>query len=192
MFLIRASFLLLVAFLFVTRCDEGAGEDRIGTILSMMADMRTHVGSLTESVKKIEQNEGDVAKKVEIIVKNEGEMSKKVEQLVQNEGDIAKKVGNIENRMAQLETKVDNVDNDVHISWFNWKFIGHGHQGSCSGQVTKSHTTLQECVAFCAKKRQYSGAKWNGLWWYVPNGECGCNENETGHTESANHLHFRM
>ena len=64
MFLIRSSFLLLVAFVFMTRCDEGAGEDRIGTLLSMMADMRTHVNSLTESVKKIEQNEGEMSKKV--------------------------------------------------------------------------------------------------------------------------------
>ena len=99
MFLIRASLLLLVAFVHMTRCDEGAGEDRIGTILSMMADMRTHVGSLTESVKKIYRMEEDTAEhmlktedRVSELVQNEGDISKKVEKLVQNDGDITKKV----------------------------------------------------------------------------------------------------
>ena len=98
----------------------------------------------------------------------------------------------IKNEIGQLETKVDNVDNDVHISWFNWKLIGHGYQGSCSGHIFKDHTTLQECMAFCTKKRQDSGAAWNGCWWYLPSGECGCNENDVGHTEYGNYLHFKM
>ena len=45
MFLIRASLLLLVAFVSMS-WSEDAGEDRIGTLLSMMADMRTKVGKI--------------------------------------------------------------------------------------------------------------------------------------------------
>ena len=51
MFVIRVSLLVLVVAC-VSLC-EGAGEDRIGTILSMMADMGKRVNSLTDSVKKI-------------------------------------------------------------------------------------------------------------------------------------------
>ena len=42
MFLIRASLLLVVVSM---SGSEGAGEDRIGTILSMMADMRTRASA---------------------------------------------------------------------------------------------------------------------------------------------------
>ena len=191
MFLIRASLLLVLVSM---SWSEGAGEDRIGTILSMMADVRTHVESLTESVKKIEQNEGDVAKKVEIIVKNEGEMEKKVgnidTQITQMKIEMKTEMAQMKTQIGQLETKVDNVDNDVAL--FNWKFLGHGYQGSASHYVVKYHTTLQECLAFCTKKRQDSGAAWNGFWWYVPNGECWCFENETGHREDKNFLHFKV
>ena len=101
MFLTRFSLLLvLVAFVSMS-WSEGAGEDRIGTILSMMADMRTHVNSLTDSVKKIyrmeEDTAGDMSKtkdRVSEILKNEGDMSKKVSEIVQKEDDMAKKVGN--------------------------------------------------------------------------------------------------
>ena len=85
---------------------------------------------------------------------------------------------------------MDNVDNDVAL--FNWKFIGHGVQGSCNHQVRKPHTTLQECVAFCTKKRQDSGAAWNGFSWDITTGYCVCNENDVGHHEDKNHLHFKI
>ena len=123
----------------------------------------------------------------------------RVTEIVENEGKITKKVGNIENQMAQMKTemaqmekKVDNVDNDVHISWFNWKFIGHGYYRSVSHCVEKFHTTLQECIEFCTKKRLDSGAAWNGLSWDLNNGRCVCNENDVGHTESASYLHFKI
>ena len=134
MFLIRISF-VLVAFVSMSWSEE-AGEDRIGTILSMMADIKTQI--------------------------------------------------------AQLETKVDKVDNDVALSWLPWKFIGHGYWGSLSHFVIKEHTTLQECVAFCTKKRLDSGTKWNGFHWYLPNDGCSCTENDVGHTEDADHLHFKI
>ena len=51
MFVIRVSLLVLVVAC-VSLC-EGTGEDRIGTLLSMMADMGKRVNSLTDSVKKI-------------------------------------------------------------------------------------------------------------------------------------------
>ena len=86
-----------------------------------------------------------------------------------------------------METKVDNVN-----PWLPWKLIGHGYQGSYTNAVYKEHTTLQECVAFCTKKRQESGAAWNGFCWEVPNGYCQCNENETGHNEDSNFLHFKV
>ena len=95
-------------------------------------------------------------------------------------------------QIGQLETKVDNVDNDVHISWFNWKFIGHGYQASHGKYVVKYHTTLQECVAFCIKKRQDSGSAWNGLDWDHRDGACCCHENDGGHTENPDYLHFRV
>ena len=85
---------------------------------------------------------------------------------------------------------MENVDKDVVL--FNWKFVGNGHQGHFSGRVRKDHTTLQECIAICTKKRQDSGAAWNGLWWYVPDGQCICNENETGHTENSDFVHFKV
>ena len=89
MFLTRFSLLLvLVAFVSMS-WSEGAGEDRIGTILSMMADMRTHVGSLTESVKKIYRMEEDTAKDM-------SKTKERLSEIVQNEGDMTKKVGNID------------------------------------------------------------------------------------------------
>ena len=200
MFLIRASLLLLVAFVHMTRCDEGAGEDRIGTILSMMADMRTHVGSLTESVKKIYRMEEDTAEhmlktedRVSELVQNEGDISKKVEKLVQNEGDMTKKIGNIETQMGHMEQQ---MAKDVAANTFpyGWKFIGYGNQGDASRQVVKGQTTLQECVTFCTKKRQDSGLAWNGFAWNQVDGQrwCTCNENDVGHTESVTHIHFRI
>ena len=87
---------------------------------------------------------------------------------------------------------MDKVDNDVAISWFNWKFIGHGYWGSVGHQVVKYHITLQECFSLCTKKREDSGAAWNGLHWSPSTGECACNENDVGHTESADWLHFKM
>ena len=95
-------------------------------------------------------------------------------------------------QIGQLETKVDNVDDYVVLSWLPWKFIGHGYQGSYSDFVSKYTATLQECVAFCAKKRQDSGAAWNGLDWDLRGGECFCNENDVGHTKFSNSLHFRI
>ena len=85
---------------------------------------------------------------------------------------------------------MDNVDNDVVL--FNWKLIGYGYRESYSQQVDKYHTTFQECVAFCTKKRQDSGVSWNGFSWYVPDGQCKCFENDRGHHEDSNHLHFRV
>ena len=101
-----------------------------------------------------------------------------VKEIVENEGDIAKKVGNIETQIA--------------FSWLPWKFNGHGYQGSCGHQVGKDDTTLQECIAFCTKKRQDSGPTWNGLWWDLTKGQCNCNENETGLTEHPDYLHFKV
>ena len=181
MFLIRASLLLVVASM---SWSEGAGEDRIGTILSMMADMRTHVNSLTESVKKIEQNEGDVAKKVGKIDTQMAQMKTEMKtEMIQMKTQIEQ----VKTQITQLETKVDNVD-----PWLPWKFIGHGLRSSRRDVVLKYGTTLQECVAFCTKKRQDSGATWNGLYWRVPDGVCTCNENENGHTENSNCLHFKI
>ena len=82
---------------------------------------------------------------------------------------------------------MDNVN-----PWLPWKFIGHGNYGSCSHQALKEHTTLQEWIAFCTRKRQDSGATWNGLYWYAPSGVCACMENETGHHEDKNYLHFKV
>ena len=81
MFLIRSSFLLLVAFVFMTRCDEGAGEDRIGTLLSMMADMGRRVNSLTGSVTKIYRMEEETA---DHMLKTED----RVAEIVQKEDNI--------------------------------------------------------------------------------------------------------
>ena len=135
----------------------------------MMADMRTHVNSLTESVKKIEQNEGDVAKKVGSIDTQMAQMKSQIEQ--------------VKTQMGQLETKVDNVN-----PWLPWKFIGRGYEGSYGHSVYKEHTTLQECIAFCTKKRQDSGAKWNGFDWHLRDGLCCCYENDVGHTEELSPL----
>ena len=93
---------------------------------------------------------------------------------------------------------MDNVDNDVTscnmvTSWFNWKFIGYGYQGSLSHQIFyKYGTTLPQCIAFCTKKRQDSGAAWNGLDWVPSDGQCNCNENDVGHTDGSNSLHFKV
>ena len=97
---------MLVAFVSMG-WSEDTGEDRIGTILSMMADMRTHVESLTESVKKIEQNEGDVAKKVE--------------KLVQNEGEMAKKVGNIDT-WNNLDGEKEDPDRTIGLCFLSFIF----------------------------------------------------------------------
>ena len=172
MFLVSVSSLLLVAFASMT-WSEGTGEDHIGTMLSMMPDMGKRVESLTKSVKKIEQNEGDLSTKVGSIDTQMAQMKTQIEQM--------------KTQITQLKKKVDNVD-----PWLPWKFIGNGYQGYASHQVYKSHTTLQECIAFCAKKRQDSGAAWNGLYWRLPDGVCTCNENENGHTESSNNLHFKI
>ena len=93
MFLIRVSSLMLVAFVSMS-WSEGAGEDRIGTILSMMADMRTHVNSLTDSVTKIYRMEEETAEHMLKTEDRVSEITEKVERIVQNEGDMSKKVGN--------------------------------------------------------------------------------------------------
>ena len=95
---------------------------------------------------------------------------------------------------------MDNVDDNVISfsmvpSWFNWKLVGHGTDRYRGERVTNYHTTLQECVAFCTKKRQDSGTAWNGFDWRATGyrkGECGCNENDTGHLFDANSFHFRV
>ena len=199
MALIRALLLVVIAAVSIT-WGQGAGEDRIGTLLSMMADMRNHVNSLTDSVKNIYRMEEETAEhmlktedRVEEIVKNEGEMTKKVERIVQNEGEMTKKVGNIETQMSQMKTQIAQVDDDVVTSY--WKFIGNGWFKSYSGQVKKYGTTLQQCITFCTKKRQESGASWNGMWWIQSGnrkGECGCNNSETGHQENPIFLHFKV
>ena len=91
MFLIRASLLLVVVSM---SGSEGAGEDRIGTILSMMADMRTHVNSLTDSVTKIYRMEEETAEHMLKTEDRVSEITEKVERIVQNEDDMSKKVGN--------------------------------------------------------------------------------------------------
>ena len=58
---------------------------------------------------------------------------------------------------------MDNVDDNM-VS-FNWKFIGHGHRVDREQEVVIYHTTLQQCLAFCTKKRQDSGPMWNGVYW---------------------------
>ena len=80
MFLMRVSSLLLVAVVSISWA-EGAGEDRIGTLLSMMADMGRRVNSLTESVTKIYRMEEETA---EHMLKTED----RVAEIVQKEDDI--------------------------------------------------------------------------------------------------------
>ena len=200
MALIRALLLLVVVAISIT-WGEGAGEDRIGTLLSMMADMRNHVNSLTNSVKQIYQMEEETA---EHMLKTED----RVEEIVQNEGDMTKKVGNIDTQMAQMKTQIgqtrtqitqleNKMEKDVVANTFpyGWKFYGYGYRGSDSQQVQTRGTTLQQCIEFCTKKRQDSGASWNGLWWIQSGnrkGECSCNENETGHRENPIFLHFKF
>ena len=188
MFVIRASFLLMV--IVSMSWSEGAGEDRIGILLSMMADMGKRVGSLTDSVKQIYRMEEETA---EHMLKTEDRVS----EIAQKEGGIEKKVGNIDTQMAQMKTemaqvkiKVDNVDNGV--AFLNWRLIGHGYQKSLKEQVSKYSTTLHECIAFCTKKRQESGAAWNGFLWYLPTGQCFSNKNDVGHAENKDNLHFKV
>ena len=184
MFLIRASLLWMVVVVSMARCD-GVGEDRIGTLLSMMADMGNHVNSLTESVKNIYRMEEETA---EHMVKTEDRV-----------GNIDSQIAQMKTQMGQLEKKVNDVDTDVVTSvltsWMNphWKLIGHGYQGSCGHQVGKLHTTLQECVTFCTQKRQESGPAWNGFNWNQSGDQhCTCNEYDVGHSEDADFLHFKI
>ena len=195
MFLIRAFVVLLVVVVSLVLCEGAGGEsknDRMDDLFSLMYDMGKRVNSLSDSVQKIYRMEEETA---EHMLKTED----RVAEIAQNEEDMSKKIGSLDTQMAQvktqigqLETKVDNVDDYVVLSWLPWKFIGHGYQGSYSHDVHKYHTTLQECIAFCTKKRQDSGAAWNGFYWYAPNGQCGCKENETGHTEDSRFLHFKF
>ena len=76
----RVSLLLLVAYVSMTSC-EGAGEDRIGTLLSMMADMGRRVNSLTGSVTKIYRMEEETA---DHMLKTED----RVAEIVQKEDNI--------------------------------------------------------------------------------------------------------
>ena len=110
--------------------------------------------------------------------------------MAQVKTEMKTEMAQIKTQIGQLETKVENVDKDVAL--FNWKLFGLGYRGSYSREVTKYHTTLQECFAFCTKKRQNSGPAWNGFYWGLSNGQCGCNENDVGHYESSNNLHFKV
>ena len=134
MFLIRASLMWMV-IVSMTRCDN-AGEDRIGTILSMMVDMRKDVNSLTESVKNIYRMEEESA---EHIIKTEDRV-----------GNIDSQIAQMKTQMGRLEKKVDDVDTDVVTSWvIHWKLIGHGFQGSCGHQVTISGNVLLFLLLLC-------------------------------------------
>ena len=113
MLLLRASLLLLVvAVIFMTRC-EGSGEDRIGTISSLMADMGKGADSSTDSVKEIYRMEQDTA-----------------EHVSKTDDRVAEIETQMKTKFVQLEIKVGIVKYDV-VS-FTWKFIGHGYQGSCT------------------------------------------------------------
>ena len=177
MFLIRAFVVLLVAFVSITRCDGAGGgskNDRMDDLFSLMYNIGKRVDSLSDSVKDIYRMEEETA---EHMLKTEDRVSEIVTQ------------------MGQMKTQIGEVDGKVNMvtSWFNWKFIGHGYQGSLSHQIFYSYgTTLQQCISFCAKKRQESGAAWNGLDWTPSTGQCNCNENDVGHTENSAYLHFRI
>ena len=194
MFFIRISLLVVLVLVSTTWCKGAGGEgknDRTDEILAILNDMK-------ESVEKVYRMEEETSEHV-------SKTEDRVAEIVKNEGEMSKKVGNMETRMktefGELAKKVEKVDDEVEIgtlillnSWEykNWKYLGHGAAASCDELVSKYHTTLQGCLAFCSETRRRSGAEWNGAMWDKDGDQhCTCNKNDRGN-QKCSYLHFRV
>ena len=173
MLLIRITLAVVLVLVSTTWCKGAGGEgknDRTDDILAILNDMK-------ESVEKVYRMEEETS---EHMSKTED----RVAELVKNEGEMSKKVEKVDDEVA--------IGTAILLNNWKWKYLGHGAQQSCDDQVSKYHTTLQGCLAFCAEKRRSSGPAWNGAMWdYNGDQHCTCNKNDRGN-QKYSYLHFKI
>ena len=170
MAIIRVMFLVMTLSSIITS-DTTIGadhnEDRIGTILSYMVQMRDDVRLLSQKVEGVQEEVNGV--------------KDKVDDVIDQQGKIEHQVNAVENHLSTVEKKVEKVDRDVFVASVPWTFIGFGLQGSTDEQISsKDGLTLGECIEYCQQHRESAGVEWNGMVYQASTGWCGCDKNSQG------------
>ena len=157
-----------------------ANDDRIGTILSYMVQMRDDVKLLSQKVDGVQEEVKDVARVEELTSEHLLKLEDKVTDVIDKQGKIEHQVSTVENQVNTVDRKVEKADSDVFAASVTWTFIGNGVQGTTDEQVHEYHLTLGQCIECCQKHRESAGTVWNGLVYKASDGFCGCDKNSQG------------
>ena len=139
-------------------------DDRIGTILAYMVQMR-------DDMKLLNQ-------KVDGVITKQGKIENQVIDVKDQIAAVKNQVSGVATQVIAVEKKVDKVDRDVH---FGWTFIGEGIYKTCDvDHFYNNGVTLGECIEHCQKHREEYGREWNGLNFNTDIGHCSCQKNSRG------------
>ena len=187
MILLRFSFLVMLLSISIIReptLGADHNDDRIGTILSYMVQMRDDMKLLNQKVDGVQTEVKDVARIEELTSDHLLKLEEKVADVIEKQGKMEKQIlegdRNIENQVKTVDKKIERIDKDTWIGSFGWTFIGNGVQGAYDDQVTTRGLTLGQCIEHCQQHRMDAGIVWNGLVYRASDGWCGCDKNSRG------------
>ena len=139
-------------------------DDRIGTILSYMVQMRDDMKLLSRKVDGVQKEVKDVSRVEELTSEHLLKLEDKVADVIDKQEKMESRlVGHdqsiesqvsavfdkvyavkneviaVQNQISEVYEKVEKVDNDMFVApALRWSFIGNGVRGSCDDGVSKS------------------------------------------------------
>ena len=157
-------------------------EDRIGTILSYMVQMKDDMKLLSQKVDGVQEEVKDVSRIEELTSDHLLKVEDKVADVIDKQEKMGSQVSFVNNQVSEVKNKVEKIERDafVALALSRWRFIGIGVQGSRDEQVIKNGFTLGQCIEYCQKYRESAGTVWNGLVYQASTSYCWCDKNSRG------------